>query len=98
MDNNFSRLNPSLATGTSFWGTTIKMPYKALVTKLGKPHVTYESGGKVQYEWCFRGPDNRPVTLYDWKQYGTEYPKEWHVGGLSQGQTEAFLRWFKGEG
>lgn len=95
MDNSFSPINPSLATGTSFWGTTIEMPYKALVAKLGKPHATYTPGDKVQYEWCFRGPDGRPVTLYDWKEE-TQYPSEWHIGGLSQGQTEAFLRWFEG--
>jgi hypothetical protein len=84
------------AVGTSFHDVVIEMRFDDLIKKLGQPHVSYASGDKVQYEWCFKGPADRPVTVYDWKEYGNPRPSEWHVGGWDKWDTVDFKTWFDG--
>ncbi len=89
----YTKMNPSDAHGTSFHDVEIHMPFDRIVEKLGKPHVTYEPGDKVRYEWCFQDIDGRPITVYDWKTY-SDKPREWHVGGRTKSHTVQFKAWF----
>ena len=98
MESSYTPVDPNMVMGTSFHGVVLEVPYEEVVEKLGEPHLTYGDGGdgKVQFEWCFRGPGGRVVTLYDWKQYGNQHPSEWHVGGKDETETVAFRTWFEG--
>ena len=95
MENSYTPVDQNMVMGTSFHGVVLEVPYVEVVKKIGEPHLTF-GGGKVQFEWCFRGPGGRVVTLYDWKQYGNQYPAEWHVGGKDEAETVAFRTWFEG--
>lgn len=89
------RSAPLIGTGgTSFHDVVINDPYTEVVRKLGAPHATYTPGGKVQYEWTFRSEDGRVATVYDWKEYGNQFPTEWHVGGHSPSVTREFAAWY----
>lgn len=79
-------------TGTSFYGTTIITTVNELVNALGAPQWEENTGNdKVNIEWDCENSEEKPVTVYDWKEYrpiGKDEEIEFHIGGFSKTDTE----------
>ena len=84
-----SELTPAKRNDADLWGTSVmgrmKISYKELVKKLGKPHYGVSSDDKVSCEWVFSTPAGT-MTIYDYKEYGTppENITNWHIGGKGE--------------
>jgi hypothetical protein len=81
------------ASGTSFYGTTIKATVRELLDVLGEPDYDANDGiDKTNYDWARRASGGEVFTVYDWKYYrplrGNERV-EWHIGGRNLPATEA---------
>ncbi len=99
-----AKAKPSEAIGSGFAGY-LRISYRDLLEKLGKPHDRtkegpWESGdGKTRAEWAFRfGTKKRAavITIYDYKE---KQPIEaialWHVGSKGDpAAVEGFLSRF----
>jgi hypothetical protein len=77
----------SKTNGSSLKGY-IYITYPRLISILGEPTYSTESGdGKVQKEWVVEYKGNI-FTIYDWKTFDVEYTMneldEFHVGGITQ--------------
>ena len=76
---------------TSHHNVTVHASLFELTAALGEPH-DHGDGEKVTQEWAFENRQGRPVTLYDWKEYGFSPQKRihWHIGAQgSYGDTQA---------
>jgi len=79
------------ADGTSFHGHTIDATVLELLTALGEPTYSDNSGtDKVNYEWIMETNKGDVFTVYDWKEYMPLRDHEvitWHIGGRREYHT-----------
>ncbi len=80
------------ATGTSFHNTSITATVNELISVLGKPAYSENSGeDKTNFEWDMETNNGDIFTVYDWKEYRSidpNEPIEWHIGGINKEITE----------
>jgi hypothetical protein len=79
-----------MINGTSYHGVTIEASYTQLSLAFGdalrtrRPSNDREFIGddKVSYEWRCLTEDERPFTIYDWKEgkFSDQKVIEWHIG------------------
>ena len=81
-----------ITNGTSFHGITIKTTINELINAIGNPSCKENTGNdKVNFEWDCETSEEKPVTIYDWKQYrpiGRDEEIEFHIGGFLKSDTE----------
>jgi len=81
--------------GTSFHGDVFHASVNELKKILGTPVNSDNSGqGKVNFEWEMETEDEKPFTVYDWKEYrslGADEEIEWHIGGHDKTTTTTAL-------
>jgi len=81
--------------GTSFHGDVFHASVNELKKILGTPVNSDNSGqGKVNFEWEMETEDEKPFTVYDWKEYrrlDADEEIEWHIGGHDKITTTTAL-------